>query len=236
MTPDELKDYLRQTGTVFEEREIQAGIQLRCTRGGEVFNVYRTGRATVGGTRTDLSGVIQAWINSGARPAETISPTPLATAVVGGAQKTVFIVHGHDTIARDALELQIRRFGLNPIILQSLPASGDTIIEKLEQYLGARGNVGYACVLLTPDDEGHRNGAAGEKKYRARQNVILELGMVLAKLGRPRVAILHKETVELPSDIAGLIYIPYKERVDEIRHKLFQALEAANCGPSPSGL
>ena len=98
--------------------------------------------------------------------------------------------------------------GLDPIILQNLPAAGDTIIEKLERYLGERGDVGFACVLLTPDDEGYPAGQSELRKYRARQNVILELGMVLGRLGRRCVAILHKESVELPSDIAGLIYIP----------------------------
>ena len=90
------------------------------------------------------------------------------------------------------------------------PAAGDTIIEKLEHYLGAHGNVGFACILLTPDDEGHKAGKQEEKKYRARQNVVLELGMVMARVGRKRVAILYKESVELPSDMRGLLYIPFQ--------------------------
>ena len=53
-------------------------------------------------------------------------------------------------------------------------------------------------MLLTPDDEGHRMGHPGEKKPRARQNVVLELGMFLSTLGRKHVAILHKGDVELP--------------------------------------
>ena len=106
---------------------------------------------------------------------------------------------------------------MEPIVLQNLPAAGDTVIEKLERYLGEHGNVGYACVLFTPDDEGYKAGIPTEKKYRARQNVVLELGIVPARLGRRRVAILHMESGELPSDIAGLIYIPFKERVDEAK-------------------
>jgi predicted nucleotide-binding protein len=52
-----------------------------------------------------------------------------------------------------------------------------------------------------------------EKAFRARQNVVLEMGMLLATLGRPRVAILLKtqEKMERPSDIQGLIYIPFKD-------------------------
>ena len=125
----------------------------------------------------------------------------------------------------------LRRWQFDPIVLQNLPASGDTIIEKLEQYLGGHANVGYACVLLTPDDEGNRTGAPDEKKYRARQNVILELGMVLARLGRKRVAILYKESVEQPSDIAGLIYIPFKELIDEVQDRLARELRAAGYPP-----
>ncbi len=51
--------------------------------------------------------------------------------------------------------------------------------------------------------------------------------MVLSSLGRRRVVILHKESVELPSDIAGLIYIPFKERVEEAREALAKELRNA---------
>lgn len=129
------------------------------------------------------------------------------------------------------MELLIRRMGLEPIILANLAAAGDTIIEKLEHYLGEHGDVGYACVLLTPDDEGYISGKPEEKRYRARQNVVLELGMVLARLGRPRVAILHKQSVELPSDIDGLIYIAFQERIEEVKTNLFKELQAAGYKP-----
>jgi predicted nucleotide-binding protein len=126
--------------------------------------------------------------------------------------------------------------GLEPIVLQNLPTTGDTIIEKLERYLGQHQNVGFACVLLTPDDESHKIGRPEEKKYRARQNVVLEMGMVLSRLGRRRVAILIKGTVEQPSDIAGLIYIPFQERVDEVRNQLFRELQAAGYTPRTDAL
>ncbi len=157
-------------------------------------------------------------------------------AVGAGPDKRVFIVYGHDTAARDGLELVLRRMGLEPIVLANLPATGDTIIEKLEHYLKEHGNVGFACVLLTPDDQGHKSGKAEEIRYRARQNVILELGMVLARLGRGRVAILTKESVEHPSDIAGLTYRTFKERVEEVKGLLFKDLEAAGYRPDTKGL
>jgi predicted nucleotide-binding protein len=60
--------------------------------------------------------------------------------------------------------------------------------------------------------------------------------MVHSRMGRKRVAILHKESVELPSDIAGLIYIPFRERVDELKAKLFQELRHAGYEPHTDAL
>ena len=111
----------------------------------------------------------------------------------------------------------MRRLKLEPVILANMVAEGQTIIEMLEKH---RGNVKYACVLLTPDDEGHKRDCPKDKKFRARQNVVLELGMFLSTLGRKRVAILHKGEVELPSDIHGLVYIPFLKHVSEVKQRL----------------
>jgi len=114
----------------------------------------------------------------------------------------VFIVHGHD----QALLYQTARFleqlGLEPIILFEQPGKSRTIIEKLEQF----GSVCFAVVLLTPDDVGKAINE-GNSQPRARQNVVLELGYFLGKLGRSNVAALYQESVELPSDYRGVEYI-----------------------------
>ena len=60
--------------------------------------------------------------------------------------------------------------------------------------------------------------------------------MVLSRLGRGRVAILTKESVEHPSDIAGLIYRPFKERIEEVKGMLFKDLETAGYRPDTKGL
>lgn len=231
MTMEELRDFLIQRRIGFSEKEILNGTQFKC-EGGEIFVVYGTGTISCQGKPSELSKAVKAYRPSKAARAAPAKPVE----AIGGPDKRVFIVYGHDTVARDALELVLRRMGLEPIVLASLPASGDTIIEKLEHYLKEHGNVGFACVLLTPDDQGHRAGKLEEIKYRARQNVILELGMVLARLGRGRVAILTKESVEHPSDIAGLIYRSFKERVEEVSGALFKDLEAAGYRPDSKGL
>lgn len=135
----------------------------------------------------------------------------------------IFVVYGHDKKAKDQIESIIKGFGLDPIILDQIPGVGNTIIEQLEKQI--EGAV-FACVLLTPDDEGHPKDKPDEKKYRARQNVILELGMVAGKLGRQQVAVFHKGELEMPSDIRDLIYIPFGDGdVEEAKKKLKSHLE-----------
>lgn len=229
MTADDLRAELARRGVPFPEKEEQYGTRFDC-KTGEIFRAYKSEKLVCQGKDTPLSREIKE-LHEGV-PA-TAGEAPAAPQAKG---PDIFIVYGHDTAARDQLELVLRRMGFNPIILANLPAAGDTIIEKLERYIGEHGNVGYACVLLTPDDEGHIAGKPDGKRYRARQNVVLELGMVLGKLGRRRVAILHKKSVELPSDIHGLIYIPFQERIEELKNQLFQELRGVGYDPHTDGL
>lgn len=130
-------------------------------------------------------------------------PAPL----VNLSTSKVFIVHGHDEAAREATARFLERLGLEPVILHEQASGGRTIIEKMEHY----SEVGYAVVLLTPDDEG-RNKSQGEPyRDRARQNVILELGYFTGKIGRNRVCALHRGSVEIPTDYLGVLYVPLDE-------------------------
>ena len=141
--------------------------------------------------------------------------------------KKVFVVYGHDKNARTQLEAMLRRWDLEPLILDQLTSGGGTIIEKLEEYTS---QANFGIVLATPDDVGYAKNNEKNKKYRVRQNVVLELGMLLASKGRSRVAILlsQVEDMESPSDIDGLIYIPFKDNVEDA--KLSLAKEMQNNG------
>lgn len=113
----------------------------------------------------------------------------------------VFIVHGHDDTARHMLARFLDRLGLESIVLHEQPDKGRTIIEKFEQSA----EVGYAVVLLTPDDIGS-TAKSDIPSARARQNVIFELGYFAGKLGRGRVCLLKKGNIEIPSDLFGVVY------------------------------
>ena len=49
---------------------------------------------------------------------------------------------------------------------------------------------------------------AEKLKNRARQNVVFEHGFLIGKLGRQNVCALVKDTVEIPNDISGVVYVP----------------------------
>lgn len=115
----------------------------------------------------------------------------------------VFVVHGRDDGARQAVARFIEKLDLEPVILDEQADKGRTIIEKFEQEAE---EVRFAVVLLTPDDEGRLQGET-DLKHRARQNVIFELGYFAGFLGRSRVCALTKGDVEIPSDYDGVIYI-----------------------------
>jgi predicted nucleotide-binding protein len=215
MTGDEVRQLLTAAGekiTIDSRLPNNTGDQLR-TAGGSIVNVFDTGKVQIQGkNRERIEALISASVG--------------ADVTERSAQKrSVFVVYGHDQASRDQLEAMLRRWRVEPLILDQLPTEGQTIIEKLERAID---ECDFGVVLATPDDEGHRAGREDERTFRARQNVVLELGMLLARLGRKRVAILIKDqaTMERPSDIQGLIYIPYKDEVKEAALSLAKAMDA----------
>jgi len=197
----EVKAKLKSKGySVAEEKRLgnDAGTRLKI-QSGQIVNVYDNGSVNVQGKNPqEIRALLAEESGSSRSPQAARVPT------------RVFVVYGHDRTARDQLEAMLRRWGLEPLILDQLPSEGQTVIEKLESLTA---DASFGVVLATPDDQGHRAGHEDEKTFRARQNVVLELGMLLATLGRNRVAILLKqqENMERPSDIQGLIYIPFKD-------------------------
>lgn len=145
--------------------------------------------------------------------------------------KQLFIVYGHDKIAKEQLEHILEKLDIQTN--QIANNTGMTIIEALEKEISC---VHAGIILLTPDDislskkdyEEHKDNIEGYIHTRARQNVILEMGMIMAKLGRKNTIILSKEEVEIPSDIDGIFRLQFKENPTEILKKLVERLE--ECG------
>ena len=133
---------------------------------------------------------------------EDASPTEAVPKASSNNSQKVFVVHGHDEAVLENVARWLERIGLEAIILREQPDRGLTIIEKFESCAS---EVGFAVVLLTPDDTGG-SAKSAEVASRVRQNVIFELGYFARKLGRGRSCLLRKGDVEIPSDLYGVIY------------------------------
>jgi predicted nucleotide-binding protein len=174
--------------------------------------------------KEELARIIDKALSSGA-------------AMVMDPKSSIFVVHGRDSEARDQLELVLHRLGLEPYVLQITGGGGDTLIEALERMIGKTAQSAFGIVLVTPDDLGYlKTEKPEDAKPRARQNVVMEMGMLLASLTRKRCAILQKGFVELPSNMGGVITIPFNNHVREAVPKLVQRLQEAGFKLDPSAI
>lgn len=159
-------------------------------------------------------------------PSETqISPTALVEKPKASTSRTVFIVHGHDEAIKQSVARFLERLDLKVVILHEQPDKGKTLIEKLEAS-SLEIDIAYAVVILTPDDVGAVTSEKDKLQPRARQNVVFELGYLIAKLGRQRVRALYTEGVELPSDYQGVLYTQL-DKPGAWRLKLAREIKAA---------
>lgn len=156
------------------------------------------------------------------QPLHVISKPPVS-------KSKIFIVHGHDSELKRDVELFLLKLKLDPIILSDQDDEGQTIIEKFERHA----DVGYAVILLTPDDiaysisDQYKDDKNRKKENRARQNVIFEFGYFVGKLGRKNVCCIYKKGVNLPSDVNGLIYKEVVKNISEISEKLKSEFKTA---------
>ena len=128
---------------------------------------------------------------------QTVSPAPIADTANSN---NVFIVHGHNNELKDKVAQTLEKLGLSPIILNEHNDS-KTVIEKLEKY----SDIGFAIILLTDEDFGKAKNE-DNLNLRTSQNVILEMGYLIGRLGRERVYPLYTKGVELLTDFYGLLY------------------------------
>ncbi len=226
-TISELKQ-LRRGAPQFEKWRRNAEVAISNTFGGNTSHVkdfrqirYLPGGVFVGNPEAHYQRVYLRGLDSAASVLDSMideieeywdgdEPAATATTTARAQQTTnqVFVVHGTDEGAKDAVARLLTKLDIEPVVLHEQPNQGRTIIEKFEEYA----QVGFAVVLLTPDDEGGSRGQSTDPQPRARQNVILELGFFLGKLGRRGTCALLKEDVEIPSDYDGVLYIPMDDQ------------------------
>jgi predicted nucleotide-binding protein len=130
----------------------------------------------------------------------------------------VFISHG-----RSALRSRVKRFVEEELSFATEVLvdrfSGAVIFDKLEDDAW---DCDCAIVIMTPDDP-----QPGGMTFRARQNVVHEIGYLQGMFrDRELVVILKEDTVESFSNVHGLEYIGFSgAKIASVFPKLRQALE-----------
>lgn len=147
----------------------------------------------------------------------TTFPANTPSNIIPTITTTVFIIHGHDEEMKRSVQLFLNRAELKDVVLHEQPDKSRTIIEKL---IDEGANAGYVIALLSPDD------VQGDGTLRARQNVILEIGYFIGKLGRDKVRLLKRGDTEVPSDLQGILFDTY-DTAGAWRVKLAKELKSA---------
>ncbi|MCF8078630.1 MAG: nucleotide-binding protein [Desulfobacterales bacterium] len=244
---DDLQTIIRGCGFDIESVDEQEHCYQIRTKEGAICNWYRsTGTIQFQGKKEPKEKLLKAWgqytgSDSSSSPSEEVSQgsdTPVAPIAPIMAHKKVFVVHGHDSNSKEQLELILHKLGLYPFVLANTGGGGLTIIEALEKEIGPDPKQArFGIVLLTPDDVGYAyNEGPDRAQPRARQNVVLEMGMLISAIGRPNVAILKKGHIEVPSDAQGILYLPFNNHVKEVVPRLADRLRAAGFILNPEAI
>jgi hypothetical protein len=130
----------------------------------------------------------------------------------------VFISHGR---SKEWFKVQAyleRDLATRTLELAQEANQGRTVLQKLnEEAL----KCSYAVIVMTGED-------ISENQIRARENVMHEIGFFQGKYGLENIALLHEEGVNIPSNIHGLVYIPFpKDTVEATFGALLREIKVA---------
>jgi predicted nucleotide-binding protein len=150
-----------------------------------------------------------------------------ATSTSGNLSRRIIVVSGADSEMKQALIGALTKLSLMPLVMCEEPSQGKKILENFSRDYA---DVGFAVVLLSPDDFAYAtNEAAAKRKLRAQQDVVFELGFLLGKLGKDNVIVFWRECVnfESPIDLEGMKVTAFD---DQDSWKLALIRELTNCG------
>lgn len=125
-------------------------------------------------------------------------------------------MHGHDTQALAKLENYLASVCITAVVLSRQDESPQSLFQK---FMSVAAHARFAIVLLSADDYGASRRqydavGVGDRalQFRARQNVILELGFFYGRLGWENVFVVRQDpnqvfpNFERPSDLDGVVF------------------------------
>jgi len=135
----------------------------------------------------------------------------------------VLICHGRSKLWRDLQAYVQQQLGINCIELGQQPDGSLTVIQKLEAEAA---KCSYAIAIMTAEDE------MTDGTRRARENVIHEIGFFAGMHGQSRTCILREEKANIPSNLSGVLYIPFRRgNFEAVFAKVEQELRKARLRP-----
>jgi predicted nucleotide-binding protein len=114
--------------------------------------------------------------------------------------ESVFISHGSSNDWREVQDYIEKDLQITTLELAQEPNKGRTILQKLDEESD---RCSCAVIVMTGDDD------VGYEKPRARENVMHEIGYFQGKYGLRGICLLYEEGTNIPSNIHGLVYIPF---------------------------
>lgn len=129
----------------------------------------------------------------------------------------IFISHGSSDLWRKLQAYVEKDLEYNTLELAQEANLGRTILQKL--YEEAK-KCSSAVIVMTGDD------VANENEIRTRENVMHEIGFFQGFYGLENVILLHESGVNIPSNIHGLVYIPFaKDTIESTFGPLYRELK-----------
>lgn len=239
-SPQDLETIVTALGRNIKSSSDKGSMHQIKTDEGETINLYSTGTLQIQGSPEVKQKFEDDFNHYNGEPQPVVQDAPQQSgsgtqSTTSNKSKQVFIVHGHDDTSREQLELVLHKLGLDPFVLANTGGQGLTIIEALESKIGKNTKAtSFGIVLMTPDDMGYAlSDGADAIQHRARQNVVLEMGMLISSIGRKNMAILVKGHLEKPSDADGILYIPFNNHVKETVPRLANRLKDSGFILSP---
>ena len=166
---------------------IQAEPNAEMSEGADERMHFRRGQLEY--LRRMIDQIFEIRSNSELAVPEESSPSP-----------RVFVSHGQASDWREVQAYIEKDIEIPTLELEQQPNLGRTVLQKLEQET-------YSCtsavIVMTGDD------TDSDGNPRARENVLHEIGYLQAKYGLSAVCLLHEEDTSIPSNIHGLVYIPF---------------------------
>jgi hypothetical protein len=159
-------------------------------------------------------------------------------------RSSVFVVHGRNEKAREAMFIFLQSIGLHPLEWSEIVAK----TRKGSPYVGDVLIKGFsisqaAVVLMTPDDEAQLHSSLRKDDeptwetqltLQPRQNVLFEAGMAMAKFPK-RTIIIEMGKLRPFSDVIGRHVIKMEETPQK-RNELATRLKSAGCKINLTGI